>query len=93
MNGYAGKRIMNMRYLFNLREDQKLNDEENMLPRRCIGSPPQKEGPLRSITVNQEKMSIQFLENMAWKKETLIPTRESLESLGGMENVIRGFYE
>jgi hypothetical protein len=29
---------------------------------------------------------------MGWDEETLIPTRQSLESLGGMEDVIHDLY-
>ena len=88
----TGKRIMNMRYAFNLREGQKPNDDENVLPKRCLGDPPQTEGPLKGIKVDQNKMATQFLENMGWDEETLIPTRESLENIGGMEDVIRDLY-
>jgi aldehyde:ferredoxin oxidoreductase len=88
----TGKRIMNMRYAFNLREGQKPNDDENALPNRCVGMPPLKEGPLKGITIDHSKMGIQFINSMGWDEETLIPTRESLESLGGMEDVIRDLY-
>jgi hypothetical protein len=37
-------------------------------------------------------MAYAFFESMGWDKETAIPTRESLEKLGGMEDVIRNLY-
>ncbi|MFC1534705.1 aldehyde ferredoxin oxidoreductase family protein [Thermodesulfobacteriota bacterium] len=86
----TGKRILNMRYAFNLREGQMPN--ENKLPERCIGAPPQTEGPLEGVTVNSDILTQQFFENMDWDKESMIPTRESLENLGGMEDVIRNLY-
>ena len=89
----TGKRIMNMRYAFNLREGQKVTDDENALPHRCVGEPPLKEGPLKGITVNHKKWGAHFSKSMGWDEETLIPTRESLENLGGMEDVIRDFYK
>ena len=85
-----GKRIINMRYAFNLREGQ--NPAENVLPRRCVGEPPQKEGPLKDITVDCDKLAEQFFENMGWDNRSMIPTKESLEELGGMEDVIKDLY-
>jgi len=88
----TGKRIMNMRHAFNLREGQKPADKENSLPKRCIGEPPLTEGPLKGITLDHKKMADSFFESMGWNKETLLPTRESLEELGGMDDVIRDLY-
>jgi aldehyde:ferredoxin oxidoreductase len=88
----TGKRIMNMRYVFNLREGQKPNDDENALPKRCVGEPPLTEGPLKGITVDHKKLAYYFSESMGWDEETLVPTRESLEDQGGMEDVIRNLY-
>ena len=85
----TGKRILNMRYAFNLREGQKPTDSDNALPKRCVGIPPQTEGPLKDITVDHVKLADHFIESMAWDKKTLIPTKKSLENLGGMEDVIR----
>jgi aldehyde:ferredoxin oxidoreductase len=86
----TGKRIMNMRHVFNLREGQKRAD--SLLPTRCVGDPPLTEGPLKGVTVDHRKLADQFFESIGWNKETLVPTRESLEDLGGMEDVIRDLY-
>lgn len=86
----TGKRIMNMRFAFNLREGQR--STEDVLPRRCIGEPPLTEGPLKGVTVNRAKLAEQFFENAGWDKKTMIPTRESLEALGGMDDVIQDLY-
>jgi aldehyde:ferredoxin oxidoreductase len=88
----AGKRIFNMRHVFNLREGQKPTDPENAIPKRCVGDPPLSAGPLKGITVDHRRLGSDFSESMGWDKETLVPTRESLENLGGMEGVIRTFY-
>jgi aldehyde:ferredoxin oxidoreductase len=88
----TGKRILNMRYAFNLREGQKSTDSDNVLPKRCVGIPPQTEGPLKGITVDYKKLGDYFIASMSWDKKTLIPTKESLESLGGMEDVVRDLY-
>lgn len=86
----AGKRIMNMRHLFNLREG--LRESDNLLPGRCVGEPPMTEGPLKGVTVNHRKLAEHFFENIGWEKETLMPTRASLEELGGMDDVIKDLY-
>jgi aldehyde:ferredoxin oxidoreductase len=88
----TGMRILNMRYAFNLREGQNPDDAENKLPDRSAGKPPQTVGPLAGVEIDQASMRRQFLEGMNWSQETLIPTRESLEKQGGMEDVIRDLY-
>ena len=88
----TGKRIMAMRYAFNLREGQKLTDDDNQLPKRCVGDPPQTEGPVKGITVDAKKLGDNFCQSMGWDEETKVPTRESLEKLGEMEDVIQNLY-
>jgi aldehyde:ferredoxin oxidoreductase len=88
----TGKRIMNMRYAFNLREGQRPTDSENALPKRCVGIPPQTEGPVKGIAVDHTKLANHFIESMGWDRKTLIPTKESLENLGSMEDVIQDLY-
>lgn len=85
-----GKRIMNMRHVFNLREGQKPAD--GALPGRCVGEPPLKDGPLNGVTIDCRKLAAGFFEGMGWDKETTIPTRESLKDLGGMDDVMRELY-
>lgn len=89
----TGKRIMNMRHVFNLREGQKPTDDEAAFPKRCVGEPPLTEGPLKGVTVDHKKLGANFCKVMDWDEETLIPTRKSLEELGGMDDVIRDFYK
>jgi aldehyde:ferredoxin oxidoreductase len=87
----TGKRIMNMRHVFNLREGRKRADSQ--LPKRCVGEPPLAEGPLKGVTVDHRKLADGFFESIDWNKETLVPTRKSLEDLGGMEDVIQDLYQ
>lgn len=89
----TGKRIMNMRHVFNLREGQKPTDDEGALPKRCVGEPPLTEGPLKGVTVDYKKLGSNFCKVMDWDEETMIPTRKSLEELGGLDDVIRDFYK
>ncbi len=55
----TGKRIMNMRHVFNLREGRKR--EDSLLPKRCVGEPPLAEWPPERITVDHRKLADNFL--------------------------------
>jgi aldehyde:ferredoxin oxidoreductase len=87
----TGKRIMAMRQAFNLREGHKKSDD--ILPGRCVGKPPLKEGPVKDVTIDQDKLADDFFQAMGWNKETLAPTKESLEAMGGMADVIKDLYK
>jgi aldehyde:ferredoxin oxidoreductase len=76
----TGKRIFNMRHLFNLREGQK--PTHDLLPARCIGNPPLADGPLKGNTVDARQIAENFFEAIGWDKETMIPDKDSLEDLG-----------
>jgi aldehyde:ferredoxin oxidoreductase len=82
----AGLRIFNMRHAFNLREGMKPADIR--LPKRSVGEPPQTEGPLAGVTVDHKGFIRNFFEAIKWDETTGKPSRESLEKLGGMEDVI-----
>jgi aldehyde:ferredoxin oxidoreductase len=86
----TGKRIMDIRHAFNLREGMKRPD--NMIPERAIGRPPLKEGPLKDVTVDIETLADNFFEKMEWDKSTLLPSRNSLENLNGLDDVINEIY-
>ena len=85
----AGHRIMNMRHAFNLREGHKRSDD--VLPGRCVGKPPLTEGPLKGVTVDNEKLADNFFEAMSWDKSTLVPSKESLEGLG-LQDLVKDLY-
>ena len=76
-------RTMNMRHAFNLREGQTPSDF--VLPKRSIGEPPQKTGPLKDVTVDHKKLAENFFAAMEWDLTTGKPSRKTLEALGGME--------
>jgi len=76
----AGDRIGIMRHVFNLREGIcELNWK--MHP-RVIGEPPQKEGPLAGVTVDQKAQIYWNLGAMDWDQATTKPSRKRLLSLG-----------
>ena len=76
----TGKRILNMRHLFNLREGQK--PSHDLLPGRCVGRPPLTEGPLSGNTVDHAQIAENFFEAIGWDKETMMPDADSLEDTG-----------
>ncbi len=76
----TGKRIFNIRHLFNLREGQK--PTHDLLPQRCIGKPPLADGPLKGNTVDNAQIVESFFEAIGWDKETMVPDKDSLEDLG-----------
>jgi aldehyde:ferredoxin oxidoreductase len=84
------KRVMGMRHAFNLREGFRPADF--MLPKRAVGDPPQQAGPNTGVTIDNETLARNFFTVMEWDLETGKPSRESLEALGGMEDVIRDLY-
>ena len=86
----AGKRIFNMRHAFNLKAGQ--DPTEDILTKRATGEPPLTKGPLKGVTIDIKNLIDQFCEVVNWDKDTLIPTRESLEKLGGLEEVIEDLF-
>jgi len=82
----AGQRIFNMRHAFNLREGLKPADFQ--LPKRCIGEPPQTQGPLEGVTIDLKALIHNFFQAIGWDETSGMPSRSSLEKLGGMEDVI-----
>jgi aldehyde:ferredoxin oxidoreductase len=83
-------RVMNMRHAFNLREGLKPSDF--VLPPRSVGEPAQSQGPLSGITIDHKTLARNFFAAMEWDEETGKPSRQSLEALGGMDDVIRDLY-
>jgi aldehyde:ferredoxin oxidoreductase len=76
----AGKRIFNMRHLFNLREGQK--PTHNLLPARWLGQPPLADGPLKGKIVDYTQLAENFFEAIGWDKETMLPDKEALDDIG-----------
>lgn len=86
----AGIRILNMRHAFNLREGQKPSDLVS--PPRSVGEPAQKKGPLEGVTIDHKALARNFFAAVEWDEATGKPSRRSLESLGGMDDVIKDLY-
>ena len=79
-----------MRQAFNLREG--LEPADFVLPKRIYGEPPQAQGPLAGVTVNYKALGRSFFQAMSWDEVTGKPSSESLETLGGFDDVIRDLY-
>jgi len=82
-------RIFNMRHAFNLREGQKPKDV--VVPKRLVGEPAQKEGPVEGVTIDYKTLAKNFFAAMGWDEEGK-PSRQSLEALGGMDDVIKDLH-
>ena len=83
----TGLRIFNMRHAFNLREGLRPSDA--VLPKRCVGEPALEDGPLKGITIDHEALNRNFFEAVDWDEATWRPSRNSLEKLGGLDDVVR----
>ncbi|NLN07472.1 MAG: hypothetical protein GX167_07630 [Firmicutes bacterium] len=86
----TGLRILNMRHAFNLREDLKPADF-TLFP-RAAGKPPLAEGPLAGVEIDTEQLAKNFFLKVEWDMVTGKPSLESLQRLGGLDDVIRDLY-
>ncbi len=84
------QRGFTMRTAFNIREG--ITRKDLYMSDRCIGRPPLERGPLKDVTVDVDKLGDNFFEAMGWYVDTGIPKKETLESLGGLECVIKDLY-
>jgi aldehyde:ferredoxin oxidoreductase len=76
----AGERIAVIRHLFNLREGIK---ELDWKPHpRITGNPPQKEGPLQGVTIDQKGQVYWNLGALDWDFKTTKPSKKKLIDLG-----------
>jgi aldehyde:ferredoxin oxidoreductase len=76
----AGERIANIRHLFCLREGISMLDQS--YPDRMAGRPPIDGGPLKGVTVDEERIVSEFLDAMDWDRATTMPSAKKLEELG-----------
>jgi aldehyde:ferredoxin oxidoreductase len=76
----TGERISNIRQAFNVREG--LNPLQFKVPDRVIGKPPQKEGPLSGITIDEDSLVREYLTAMDWDLKTAKPSKKKLLELG-----------
>jgi len=85
----TGERIQNLRHAFNLREG--LNPLQFKVPDRLLGRPPQKEGPLAGVTVDEDTMAKEYLTAMDWDLKTAKPSKKKLQELG-LEDVAKDLW-
>lgn len=85
----AGERIANMRHAFTLREG--INPLERFVHNRVLGRPPQKEGPLAGVTVDEEIETAWNLGQLDWDRKTSIPSKKKLLQLG-LDDVAKDFW-
>jgi aldehyde:ferredoxin oxidoreductase len=84
-----GLRSFIMRHAFNLREG--LRREDWTISDRAIGVPPLDKGPLAGVTVDAKKIADNFFEHIGFGQDS-VPLKETLEEVGGLENVIQDLY-
>jgi aldehyde:ferredoxin oxidoreductase len=86
-----GLRSYTMRHAFNLREGLRRKDFD--ISDRIVGKPPLKEGPLAGVTVDDVKLADNFFSELGWNLSDAVPTKEFLEKVGGLDNVIKDLYK
>ncbi len=85
----TGERISNLRQSFNIREG--LNPLQFKMPDRVLGRPPQKEGPVAGVTVDEDTMVKELLATMDWGITTAKPSKKKLQELG-LEDVAKDLW-
>ena len=76
----TGERISNLRQAFNIREG--LNPLQFKVPDRLLGRPPQKEGPVAGVTVDEDTLAKEYMAAMDWDPKTAKPSKKKLQELG-----------
>jgi aldehyde:ferredoxin oxidoreductase len=85
-----GLRSYTIRHAFNLREGMRRGDFT--ISDRIVGKPPLADGPLAGVTIDHEKLGDSFFGALGWDLKDAVPTKEFLQDIGGLENVIRDLY-
>ncbi|MBR2578235.1 MAG: aldehyde ferredoxin oxidoreductase family protein [Erysipelotrichaceae bacterium] len=86
-----GLRMFVMRHAFNLREG--MDRDDFTLSKRYVEADPPFDGPIKGVKIPAEEMADKFFEAMHFDKQTLIPEKEFLEELGGLDIVIDDLYK
>ena len=84
-----GMRAFMMRWAFNLREGLRRSDFT--VTDRMVGNPPMKAGPLKDITLDNERL-VDNLYNVLGFDTEGVPCRDVLDFVGGLEPVINDLY-
>jgi len=85
-----GLRSFTMRHAFNLREGLRRKDFE--ISGRIVGNPPLKEGPNAGVTIDTEQLADNFYNALGWNVSDGVPKLETLQNIGGLEQVIKDLY-
>lgn len=83
-------RSYTMRYAFNMREG--FSRKDYTISDRAIGKPAMEAGPLKGITVDNEKLADNFFGFLGWDLETFTPPLSFLQDVGGLDFVIELFF-
>lgn len=86
----AGIRIFMVRQSFNIREG--ITRDKMWISPRLTGRPAIESGPNKDIVLPNEEMADIFYETIGCDIKTGIPKKETLEKLGGLEEVIKQLY-
>jgi aldehyde:ferredoxin oxidoreductase len=76
----TGARIQTLRHCFNLREG--IVPAEVKLPKRMLGQPPHKEGPVAGVSVDVDSLAREYRQAMGWDPDSGQPEESTLERLG-----------
>lgn len=87
----TGHRVFLLRQAFNAREGIKPADMT--LTKRASGEPPLTAGPNANVTIDNDLLLRNFYEVAGINLESGVPELETMQKLGGLENVIQEFYE
>lgn len=85
-----GLRMYNMRNAFNLREGIRRGDYT--LSKRMYEANPPHKGPLAGVVIDVERLADNLFNEIGWD-ENMVPKKEELERLGGLEAVIADLYQ
>jgi len=85
----TGERITNLRQAFNIREG--LNSLKFKVPERVVGIPPQQEGPVAGVTIDEETLGKDYFAAMDWDIKTAKPSKKKLQELG-LDDVAKEFW-
>jgi aldehyde:ferredoxin oxidoreductase len=86
----VGARIQALRQAFNVKHGVR-TPVDFKLPRRALGHPPLAVGPLKNVTLDEEKLRTDFFRGMGWNPESAAPERATLEALG-LDDVARDLH-
>lgn len=76
-----GRRIQTMRQMFNIKHG--IDPVSIKLPKRALGFPPLKKGPLKGVQLTEsEKQKQLYWKHIGWDENTGVPLDETVQALG-----------